>query len=325
MPAMKYHPHNAVLFVTLSLEEGLLLLSNPLIEQLLKSCLARAQFLYPVVVNHFLFESTHLHMLLTVDNPDHVSSFIRHFKTDSAHMLNSILGRDKRTVWCDGYDSPVVLTFARAIMVIAYIYSNPAKDNLVDSIDEYPGVSSWKMWQRGEVAKKWPYLRRPQFRALPHQSHSYSGYSREAERILSETKAVHQFSINPNAWLSAFKITDPVEQAKVNELIVKRVRHLEERAKEARLKEHKRVIGPERLKSQVLDTHYRPKRFGRRMWCLAERRSIRQPFINFLKRLFARAREIRQRWFVGDFSLPYPMGLYPPSMVKLAEPVSIGC
>ena len=42
-----------------------------------------------------LTQATHIHMILVVRNPDHVSSFIRHFKTESAHMLNRILGRKK--------------------------------------------------------------------------------------------------------------------------------------------------------------------------------------------------------------------------------------
>lgn len=145
---MKYHPHGSVLFATFSIEQGILLLCNPLCEAILKSCLARAQFMYPVRVVAFLIEGTHIHLVLVVDNPDDVPAFIRHFKTESAHALNRILGRRKRTIWCEGYDSPVVLTLLRTLMVLTYIYSNPAKDDLEKSIDRYPGVSSWKMLRK---------------------------------------------------------------------------------------------------------------------------------------------------------------------------------
>jgi hypothetical protein len=209
--------------------------------------------------------------------------------------------------------------------MIAYLYSNPAKDNLVDSIDDYPGFSTWKMFRRGETTKRWPYLRRPQFQELPPQSHNLAGYTREAQRILSESKGTNTFTLSPNAWLVAFKITDPKEQQRINDLIVARVRTLEQRAREKRLKENKKIFGAHALTHQAIDTTYRPHRTGRRMWCLSERRHIRQPFINFLKRLFATAREIRKRWFLGDFSIPYPLGLYPPSMPKLGEPLGINC
>ncbi|MBX7143689.1 MAG: transposase [Oligoflexia bacterium] len=116
---MKYHPHGSVLFVTFSVEQGLLLLSNPLCEALIKSCLARAQFLYPVEICHFLVEATHIHMVLVVKNPDDVCRFVGYFKTESAHTLNGLLGREKRTVWCEGYDSPVILSPLREFMCIA--------------------------------------------------------------------------------------------------------------------------------------------------------------------------------------------------------------
>lgn len=76
---MKYHPHGSVLFCTLSLEEGLLLLANPLCQAIIKSCLAAACTLYPVRICHILAEATHIHLVLVVINPDHVDAFFRHF------------------------------------------------------------------------------------------------------------------------------------------------------------------------------------------------------------------------------------------------------
>lgn len=81
-----------------------------------------------------------------VINPDHAESFFRYFKTDSAHMINGRLGRDKRTVRFEGYDSPIVLTSKRALIAIAYLYANQAKDNLEASIDRYPWFSTGKMF-----------------------------------------------------------------------------------------------------------------------------------------------------------------------------------
>lgn len=324
MVGMKYHPHGSVLFVTFSIEEGLLLLSNPLIDALLKSCLARACALYPIRASHLIFEATHGHMILTVDNPNDVPEFMRHLKAEVAHRLNNILGRDLRTVWCDGYDSPVVLTLARAITSIAYLYANPAKDNLVDSIEQYPGFSTWRMFNRAEHSKCWPYLRRAQFKTLPKQSHNLAGYTRAALSLLSGSKSSNTFTIYPNAWLESFGVTDKAEQQRINNILIARVRKLEARARKKRIKEKKSVIGAARLSQQVLDTTYRPKRCGKKMWCLSDRRRSRQAFIAFLKQLFAKAREIRKRWFLGDYSQPYPLGLYPPSMPKLAEPLSMG-
>lgn len=321
---MKYHPHGSVLFITFSIEEGLLLLCNPLCEAIIRSCLARAQFIHPLPICGILVEPTHLHLLVVVDNPVDVPGFVRCFKTESSHMLNRVLGRKKRTVWCESYDDPIVLTMPRALMAMAYIYSNPAKDNIEESIESYPGVSSWKMFVGGQCQRSWKRLRRNYFRVLPRDAQTFEGYRREAERVLSKTEAFHVFTITPNAWLEAFGIRSKEEQEQVNNKLIQRVRKLEERAREKRLREKRRVIGAKALRTQAFDlTRQRSARCGKRMWCLSEKRSVRVKFIDFLKGLFQAARAVRARWMQGDFSVRYPLGLYPPSIPKLGEPIHI--
>jgi hypothetical protein len=317
--AMKYHPHGRVLFCTFSLEEGLLLLANPLCKAIVKSCLARAQVLHPVRICHFIVQATHVHVVLVVMNPDDVHAFIRCFKTESAHMINRLLGRGKRTLWCEGYDSPVVLTAVRALLAIAYLYANPAKDNLEASIDKYPGLSSWNMFQSGETSSYCKRLRRPQFSFIPRDAHNLRGYTKLADTLLTESKENQTFILEPNAWMEAFGYHSSEEQTRINNRLIERVRLLEQRAARLRVANNKRIIGREKLVNQVLDVTYRPKRSGRRMWCLSEKRSVRVTFIRFFKELMHNARAVRQRWKLGDLTIPYPPGLYPPSMPKLAN------
>ena len=316
---MKYHPHGSVLFCTFSLEEGLLLLANPLCQAIVKSCLAAASLLYPVRICHIIVEATHIHLVLVVINPDHVDAFFRHFKTESAHMINGLLGRDKRTLWCEGYDSPIVLTPTRALIAIAYLYSNPAKDNLETSIDRYPGFSSWGIFQSGNFTRHWKRLRRPQFAAIPRDANNLRGYTKIAQEIVAASNEVQTFTLEPNAWMEAFGYHSPEQQQKINQQLVSRIRLLEERAERKRAREKKRVFGRDRLLTQIFDTSYRPRRNGRRMWCLSEKRSVRVEFIRFFKALMQKARAVRERWKLGDVTVPYPAGLYPPSMPKLAN------
>jgi hypothetical protein len=316
---MKYHPHGSVLFCTLSLEEGLLLLANPLCEAIVKSCLAAAKELYPVRICHMIVEGSHIHLVLVVINPDDVNAFFRHFKTESAHMINGLLGRKKRTLWCEGYDSPIVLTPERALMAIAYLYANPAKDNLETSIDRYPGFSTWKMFQSGKLTRQWKRLRRPQFTPIPRDANNPRGYTKLAEELLDASDEVQTFTLEPNAWIESFGYHSQGEQQKLNEQLVAHIRLLEDRAEKKRVQEKKRVMGRERLLTQVFDTSYRPERSGRRTYCLSHKRSIRLGFIRFFKALMQKARAVRERWKLGHVTVPYPPGLYPPSMPKLAN------
>ena len=248
---MKYHPHGSVLFCTFSLEEGLLLLANPLCQAIVKSCLAAACALYPVRICHIIVEATHIHLVIVVIDPDHVEAFFRHFKTESAHMINGLLGRNKRTLWCKGYDSPIVLTPKRALIAIAYLYANPAKDNLETSIDRYPGFSSWKIFQSGRFTRQWKRLRRPQFAALTRDSNNLRGYTKLAEAILAASDEVQTFTLEPNAWMEAFGYHSPEEQQKINEQLVAHIRLLEERAERKRAQEKKRVFGRERRRKSA--------------------------------------------------------------------------
>jgi len=319
---MKYHPNRSVIFVTFSVEEGLLLLCNPLCLAIIQSCLATAQNLYPVTICHFVVEATHLHLIVVVQDPEDLPAFIGHFKTESAHMLNRLLGRSKRTIWCEGYDSPVVLTMNKALAVITYIYTNPAKDNLVKAIDDYPGFSSWKMFQTGQLTGHWKRLRRPLFSTLKPGSHNLRGYTRTAEQLLEASNEIETFTLAPNAWLEAFDITDPLEQRRVNARMIKLIRYIEDRRERKREKERKQVIGRERLISQRFDLSYRPNRTGRRMWCLSDDRSLRVSYIRFLKKLKQEARRVLALWRAGDTSVRYPPGLHPPSMPRLANVIA---
>jgi hypothetical protein len=184
--------------------------------------------MHPLTISGFLIEATHIHLIVVVRNSEDVCGFVRYFKTESAHMLNRVLGRRKRTIWCEGYDSPVVLTPIRALIAMTYLYSNPAKDNLEESIENYPGLSSWEMFRSGVHTKIWKRLRRPAFKQLAPESHNLRGYAKEAQRLLSEATKTHTFRIDPNAWMLAFGITDLAEQQRINIRLVDRVRELKE-------------------------------------------------------------------------------------------------
>ena len=209
-------------------------------------------------------------------------------------MIYGLLGRTKRTLWCKGYDSRIVLTPTRALIAIAYLYSNPGKDNLETSIDRYPGFSSWNMFRSGNLTRQWKRLRRPHFTPIRRDANNLRGYTKRREEIIEASDEVQTFTLQPNAWMEAFGYHSPEQQQKINEQLIARIRSLEERAERKRVREKKRVFGRDRLFSQVFDTTYRPRRKGRRMWCLSEKRSVRVDFITFLKSL-CRKREQSER------------------------------
>lgn len=322
----KVHYNGAVLFITTSIEAGLLLPATPVIKLFLESIIARAQELYPVKISAFLFEANHLHMLLVVDNPTDVKDFMRYIKTESSHIINRMLGRKKRTIWCEGYDSPILCDFDIALKKLIYIYTNPVKDNLESSIDLYPHLSSWKMLKTGRHRREVPCcLGRDDAPYLGEKVYSHYELKKIAKGLRKKAEKIKgSYEIDPTAWLEAFGIRDKAEQDEVNKRVLDRIRAKEEEFNEARKKAGKSVIGAKLLKSAPLDTQYEPKRRGRRSMFLASEKELRFAFYEGVKHLLDKAREITNEWLRGDFRRSFPLGLYPPSLPRLAEPVRLG-
>lgn len=318
-------PPNHVIDVTLSLEEGILLPANPLCNFIISAALARARALYPLRTSHFNTVGSHIHMLAYVEDPETLKNFIGHFKTESAHYINAMLGRRKRTVWCESYCAIPVLTLSRAIEKIVYIYTNPAKDNLEKSIELYPGVSSWQAFRTGRHSKSVKRLHRPMIPCMPERAYSEYEYKKQIKQLKKSTPHSHVLRFEPDAWMEFFGITEREEIERVNEEIVERIRLEEERLEVLRKAEGKSVMGASRLRLQHLNPDYVPERTGVQMWCLCDDPVLRVAYIEWAKRIKEKARAVYERWKRGDFSVSYPPGVFPPAVPKLANMTALAC
>ncbi len=322
----KVVPHNAVYFVTTSVEEDLLLTLNPLISLIITSCMARANYLYPVKICDFVIQATHIHFIMVVSNPDDLRGFMERFKTESAHAINRLLGRKKRTVWCEGYDSPVILDPLKVVEKTAYLYTNPARDGLVDSISnklEY-GMNSWSHLTSEKDTTLIPtkIFKRRDFVPLPERELTYGDYC-EISQELAAGKADAELKIyGIQYWLELFEIREPEAVKHYRDMIINTVLGIEEEQRIARELAGKKVIGVKKLRKARPGTPYRSTRRGRRTFCLSSSKSLRQMFIRHVKSLIEQGKEILRRWRLGDFSKTYPLGLYPPSLPKACYPIS---
>ena len=59
------------------------------------------------------------------------------------------------------------------------------------------------------------------------------------------------------------------------------------------------------------------------MHCLSDDIQLRVEFIDFLKDLYVKATEVLAQWRQGNLTARFPLGLYPPCMPKLAEPLGM--
>ena len=313
--------NNSVVLITARVEEGLPFVATQYLNLIIWSILARAQTLYDIKLCHLFLMGNHLHFILCVKDPESIVRFMERFKTESSHAINRLLGRRQRTVWCDGYDCVPMLTAEDVISKIAYLYLNPSKARLVNHIEEYPGVSSWEMFQSNKLEKISPWVRRTHITALTSHSLTLSQQRIVAQNILAKTdpEIVHKFTLTPDLWMDSFGITDPKTRSEINSHIFITVKEEEDRLK----KQNPRVIGAQALTLQSISKPFTPKKFSPRMWCICKNKEVRINFIKWVKLLINKGREVSARWKCGDFSKPYPPGLFPPRFPVLCNLIDV--
>ena len=281
---------NQTHFITFRAEEGLPLPPTPVINQILKSVICKAQSQYPVDVSAFNFMSNHVHLLATVTDPEVVHEFVQYLKRESAHAINRLLGRRKRTIWCSGYDSPVILDVEKAIEQTAYIYTNPQESNLTDTIEQYPGLSSWKMFITGNYILKAKRIRRTDIKQLNRTNLTLYDYNRLAIELIRDSEEENVFILTPYAWFKSFDTDLTQDEAK--ERIIARVR---EKEQEFRSTRKTPVVGAYKLQTQDMTIAHTPKKFGKRMICLSSYKELRISYIAFFRSLCSEASSLYQQ------------------------------
>ena len=297
--------HGTVVEVGSRVEEGLPFVATSYMKLIIESYLARAQTFYPVRLLNYVFMANHFHMQILVENPQAVSGFVGYFKRETAYAVNSLLGREKHTVWGEGFDSPTVLDAAKLLERLTYFYTNPQRARLESTIERYPQVNSWKEFLDETPTRRMvPTFGRP---AIPR----IDGLSERQiyELILSEQDGQAELHIEPFAWLSAFPDMIRTPPKAIVDEVMRRVRESEARLEKVKGKE---VLGAEALRTQNIRQPHQPKKRGKRMICLGSIREQRTAFIAWFKETSEIARSAIHDWMRSAAPLRLPPGFFAP-------------
>ncbi len=111
-------------------------------------CLAHAALSANIGVVGFMAESNHYHAVV-VDNEGRLPEFLADFHRNIAKHQNVLLG-SWENMWAAGAPSVVELVEPGDVLAkLIYALSNPVKDDLVDTVHHWPGVSSLRANLRG--------------------------------------------------------------------------------------------------------------------------------------------------------------------------------
>lgn len=247
--------------------------------------------------------------MLRVIDPEAVSSFVGYIKQESAHALNRLLGRKKKTIWEEGFDSPLILDSDKAFEQFVYVLLNPVKDKLVSCMDDYPGVSSYSCLKSNQTEIMIKRIFRSSIKKLkdPHRPWLEEDTYRFAGKEGEEMKLKLFFT----SWKKCFLNTSHLSDEQVKDKLLECLRLKQEEFPPLKLDAN-------RLKRQSILMPYVPTSYGKRTICLSSSIEERKSFIRFYRNLCEEARAVFNQWRLGNL-LPFPLGLFPPSLPRMAN------
>lgn len=260
-------------------ESGLPFAPNKLIKRLVENVLARAQTLYPITIVSYTIIPNHFHIMVVVQDPSNVPKFVEYFKRETAYYVNALLGRVKHTVWCDGYDSPIILDAETALRRLTYVQLNPLSASLIEKSSRYPLSSSY--WvnphqQSTEITvKRIPRTKVPK---LPHRDMTLKEIDDFSSRLQYSGTETFTLRVEPDAWMDCFEETRRRPPAELNELL-----NMQISAEETRLLKEKEGQFPalQVIQTQNIRKEYQPTKFGKRMICLGKDKATRLVYLKW--------------------------------------------
>jgi hypothetical protein len=128
--------------------------SDELNERIL-GILGRALFLYPIALHAFVFLSNHWHALATVQDAARLADFLRYVNCNLTKAVQDVYGWED-TAWSGRAKTIAVVDDEAAEGRLRYILGHGAKEGLVSSPLDWPGVSSVRALALGEeIVGRW--------------------------------------------------------------------------------------------------------------------------------------------------------------------------
>lgn len=290
------------------------------IKLLLICILARAQRDNKVELNHDIWNGSHVHMIVLAKDAEQCMKFYMEVKKKITDALKRLLGLKQLKLW---EDNPSVIELHSLEVVqdrIAYLYANPGQDNLVESIEEFPGLSSWNDFQtcsaslNAETKETLPWIRLPSIPTLSSHAPGWQEDGRVTRLLKGCNKITHNLIRKPNSWMKHYGVTTDEECARVNAEIVDRVRAKEKAARERREEEKRSVMGRGKLLSQPILKPHTPKKKSRKIFLICANREARIRALMEFKAFCEECARCYRCWRRGELLVEWPPGAFRPPL-----------
>ena len=301
---LRYVPQpNTLVHITCRTIQGrYLFLPSPQFNDVFLGALGKAQRDCEIMINAVSVLSSHFHLLLVIDDAEQVANFMRNFNSKLALEVNRLTGWDG-TVFGRRYDMTVVTDEELAQAgILKYVLAQSVKEQLVERVEDWPGVHSLSALMEGETLTGHWFNRSQEHGARNRgEEHSRFKYASEETVVLSKIPCwAHLSDEDYRQRIASLKEQIEAEAAVVREAT------------------GTQVLGVEAILSR--DPQYRPENLARSPAPLvhAATRAARKAFYEAYSWFVGAFRDAAEKLRRGDRAAPFPAGCFPPALPFVA-------
>jgi hypothetical protein len=268
--------------------------------------------------------NNHSHSIAVSVTSENLSKFHMELKKKTTDAVKALLGLSSLTLWEKRTGVFRIATLEDAIERVIYVYSNPSNAGLSDSIEQYPGISSWTIFKECkpeinaevEIEARWyPVSEIPQLpanrRLSPQEDLALCRKLKESEKAMR-----HPIVVKPFKWLETYGVTEPQEIERIRQKIISRVSENERENALARAKSGRESASPSALRGDLFMKPHEPKKKERKIFLICSDKALRLELLEAFRHLVSKCREcyqkakagIRVEWPPGTFTPWFPPG-----------------
>lgn len=314
----RYIRSGAIYEICLRTREGLPFPTWETMSLIIKSAIARTQRDEKVTLCHYKWMGNHPHILIQAHDPQQCVKFYMELKKKITDAIKRLTGKKYLNLWEDRTMLAEVLDLDCMIERISYAYTNAARANLVETISEYPGISSWNAFCNAssihsEIIEKVPRINLTKIKKLSRMDLTPQQDKMIAAEYVAQSKETQQFIIKPNAWMKIFGIETQEEVQKINDRIKERIQKIETELKIRRSSQCK-PLGATRLKKQGISWNHIPRKKNRNIFVLSTIQELRIEYIKMFQELQRRCADLYRQACLGARNILWPPGTFVPSL-----------
>jgi len=300
--------------------KGLPFVCTQYMKTIIEGVMARVQRNEKVIICHFLWMGNHPHIIIVAKDSMQCTRFYGELKKQLTEAVKGLLGESDLSLWKKNGTSVIPYGDIEGVQKqIAYIYANPARAALTDTIERYPGLNTYQSFREtphtlnGSHSKSCPWVRAPAIEKLPCRSVTPRQDRNITEGLLEASTRAHTLTLQPNAWMMCFDVSES-EVEEINQGILEQLREHESEARKERSRKKKKVMGAKNLAAQSLTLSYKSKSITKKLFCYAADKETRVQMIADYKEFCARCAECYQKWKLGNYKVEWPPGAFLPYM-----------